>query len=153
MVRQTKEALEIFERTGEVKGQAQCWNDLAWLLLGESQYNAAEKAAFHAIDLLTEKGQEFLVCGLHQILCVVYGIKDKEKVIHHFEMALGIASAFNGHDEAFWIHCYLADLFRKQGEFDNANAHIERANSHAVNDAHKRGRVVQMQAEVMFSSS
>ena len=87
--------MEIFERIGEVKGQAQCWNDLAWLLLGENQYDAAEKAAFRAIDLLKEKGQEFLVCDLHLILGVIYGGK---KAIHHYETALGIASAFNGHD-------------------------------------------------------
>lgn len=152
MIRETKEALGIFERNGQVKGQAQCWNDLASLLFGDGQLNAAEKAAFRAIDLLTEKGQELLVCDPHQILGMIYRRKDeKNKAVRHFETTLGIVSPFNNHDELFWIHHDLADLFYDKGEFDDAYyAHIERANSHAVDDAYKRGRVVKIQHQVRF---
>ena len=149
-----EEALEIFERQGEVKGQTQCLIQLVWLFWYRMQIDAAEKAALRAVDLLSEEGQEFIVCDLHQILGKLYQRKgEKQKAIHHFETALRLASTYNGHDEPFWIHCNLADLFRKEGDFVNANAHTERANSHVIDYAYKRGRAMRMQTKVRFPPS
>ena len=147
-----EEALKIFEQLGEIKGQAQCLNELVWLLLGDGQFDAAEKAALRAVDLLSEKGQEFIVCELHQILGKIYkGKRENKKATHHFETALRLASTCNGHDGPFWIHHDLAEVFRNEGEFDDADAHIQQANSHAIGHAFKRGRVMQMQTKVRFS--
>ena len=148
-----EETLEIFDQLGEVKGQTQCLNQLVWLFWCRTEIDAAEEATLRAVDLLlAEKGQEFLVCGLHQILGRVYQYKgEKNKAIHHFETALSLASTYNGHDEPFWIHCYLAEVFRREGEFDDANTHTEQANSYAIDYAYKRGRAMQMQTKVRFS--
>ena len=149
-----EEALEIFERLGDVKGQTQCFNELVRLFWYQKRIDDAEKAGLRAVDLLSEKGQEPLVCGLHQILGRIYRYeREEQKAIHHFETALRLASTYNGRDEPFQIHCYLADLFRNKGEFDDANAHTERANSHAIDYAYKRGRAMQMQTKVRRSSS
>ena len=149
-----EEALETFERLGEVKGQAQCLNELVRLFLYRMQIGAIENAALRAVDLPSGKGQEFLVCSLHQILGKVYLCKgEKKKAIHHFEMALRLASTYNGHDEPFWIHCLLAEVFHEEGDFVNANAHTEQANSHAIDYAYQRGRAMQIQTKVRFSSS
>ena len=149
-----EEALEIFERLGDVKGQTQCLNQLVWLFWYRSQFGAAEKVALRAVDLLSGIGQEFLVCDLHQILGKIYKKRgEKEKAIHHLETALRLASTYNGRDEPFWIHYFLADLFRREGDFVNANAHIEQVNSHAIDHAYKRSRAIQMQTKVRFSSS
>jgi hypothetical protein len=50
-----------------------------------------------------------------------------KQAIDHYETALGIASSSNWHGEQFWILCSLAELFRDQGRFDDAHAHVERA--------------------------
>jgi tetratricopeptide (TPR) repeat protein len=146
---QAKEALEIFERTGNTLWQMACSNDLALLLLDDKQFDAAEDVASRAIDLVPERGQEVIVCGLHQVLGNVYFSKgEKKKAIHHFETAIGIASSFNSHDDLFWNHFDLVSLFFEESEFDEANTHIELAKSHAVNDAYKLGRATLMQAGV-----
>jgi tetratricopeptide (TPR) repeat protein len=64
---------------------------------------------------------------------------ETEKAIHHFEVALGIASPFNWHDHLFWVHYSLAGLFRDEGRFDDAQAHVEHAKSHTVNSAYNLG--------------
>ena len=52
---------------------------------------------------------------------------DKEKVICHFEIALGIASYFN------WFFS-LVVLFSGEDRLDDAPAHFKHARSYAVND-------------------
>ena len=95
-IQQAKEASEISERLGDMVEQAQCLIHLAWPLSGDKQFDTAEGAASHAIVLLLEKGEEFLVCRCHRVLGEIYRSKGgAEKAIHHFEMALGIASSFN----------------------------------------------------------
>ena len=149
-----EETLEIFERLGEVKGQAQCLNQLVWLFWYSTDVDAAEKAALRMIDLLPEEGQELFACDLYLTLGRIYEFKgEKDEAVHHFETALSLASTYNRREEPFWIHRSLADLFRDEGEFDYANAHTERANSHAIDYAYKRGRAMQMQTKVRFSSS
>jgi tetratricopeptide (TPR) repeat protein len=146
-IRQAKEALEMFERAGKTTGQMQCLDILAWLYLDGEQLEAAENTTSHAIDLSTEKDQAYLVCDFHRILGMVHRYKgEKKQAIHHFETALGIASPPNWHEELFWIYHAFAELFCKEGEFDDANTHIERAKSHVLNDAYKLGRTMQMQA-------
>ena len=136
-VRQAKEASEISERLGHTVEQAQCLIELARLLRGDKQLDAAEEAASRAIKLLPEKGEQFLVCRCHRVLGRICHSKgDTEKAIHHFEAALKIASPFNWLDQLFWIHFSLAELCFDQGRFDVAHTHIEHTKSHAVNDAY-----------------
>ena len=149
--RQANEALEILTRTGDTRGQAQCLKDLAWLLFADGKLEAAEDTASRAIDLVGEKGEQFLLCDLHRVLGRIYQTKgNKEKAIFHFETVIGIATPFNWHDQLFWIHYNLADLFCGVGEFGDANAHIERAKSQALNDSYKLGRAMHLQANTWY---
>ena len=117
-IRQAKEALRIYERMGDTEGQMRCFGDLAWLLLADEQLGTAEDAVYRAINLITEKGQEFDLCQLHRVLGNIYrSMGNKKEVIHHFKTALGIASPPNWHEELFWIHYQLAVLFRDEHEF------------------------------------
>jgi tetratricopeptide (TPR) repeat protein len=139
-IRQAKEALEIFERLGDTIGQGRCLIYLAYLLCSIKQFDAAEEATFHALDLLPEKGEEHQVCESHRFLGKIYQSKgDTEKAIYHFEVALGIASPFNWHNLLFWIHYELANLFLDERRFDDAHAHIEHATSHTVNSTYNLG--------------
>ena len=148
---QAKEALDIFERIGEIGEQTQCLNYLARLFLDNKQLDAAENAACRAIDLAPDKGQEYLSCQLHRTLGQIYQRKgEKGKAIHHFETTLRIASPFNWHGILFWIHYDLIELFRDEQEFDEAHTHIERAKPHTVNDAYKLGRVTGIRADVWY---
>jgi len=145
-IRQAKEASETFARLGDTVFQARSLISLAWLLWGDKQLDAAEEAASHALDLLSEKGEQFKVCLCHRVLGEIYRSKgETEKASQHFEAALGIASSFDWHDELFWIHQHLAGLFFDQGRFDGAYTHIERAKSHAVN-AYYLARTMKLQA-------
>ena len=147
-IRQAEEALEIYERRG-VEWQAQSLIQLAWLFFDTEQLDAAENAASRAINLVTEKGQEYLLCQLHRVLGKIYYSKgEKTNVIHHFETALGIASPPNWHEELFWTHHSLAELFGSEDEFDEANAHIEKAWTHAAGDAYTLGRTMDMRANI-----
>jgi tetratricopeptide (TPR) repeat protein len=152
-VRQMEEALEIVERIGDTIEQAECLNNFAYLLIDDNQPDAAEKAASHAIDLVPEKGQEFLVCEIHRVLGQINRSRgEREKARHHFETSLRIASPFNWHFILFWIHYDLAELFGDGRELDDERAHIERAKSLAVEGAmqYELGCAMQMQAEVWY---
>jgi tetratricopeptide (TPR) repeat protein len=150
-IQQTKEASEIYERVGNTIGQTRCLNDLAWLFFDDHQLTAAEDAASRAIDLVPEEGQENLRCQLHRILGDIHGSKgEKEKAIHNFETAIEIASSFNLQEELVWIYHALAELFLNENEFDDANAHTERAKSHAVGDPYGLGRTMDLQARVLY---
>jgi len=145
-IRQVEEALEICKRLGDTAEQARCLNDLARLLHDDKQLDAAEKAASRAIGLL-EKGNQSLACDLHCVLGKIYRSKgERGKAIHHLETALGIASSLNQHDAQFWTNHALAELFFDEGRFDDASAHVQRAKSHAVNDAYLLGRAMELQA-------
>ena len=65
-----------------------------------------------------------------------------EKAIHHFEIALEIASSYNWHDQLFRIHLSLTQLF--SGE--DAHTHVERARSHAVNEPYNLALASLLQA-------
>ena len=146
-IRQAKEASETFERLGETVDQARSLISLAWLLRGDELLDAAEESASHAIDLLSGKGDQFNVCLCHRVLGEIYRSKgENEKASSHFEIALGIASSFNWHDELFWNHYNLACLFFDQGRFNDAHVHVEHAKSHAVNNAYHLAGAMKLQA-------
>jgi len=150
-IQQAQEALEIYERLGYTLKQAQCLDDLASSLSDDNQFDAAEEAAFRAIALLPDEGEQYRVCQFHRTLAEIYQSKGEiEKAIHHFEVALGIASPFNWHDHLFWIHYQLAGLFRDESRFDDAQAHVEHAKSHAVDDTYNLGRAMVEQAAVWY---
>jgi tetratricopeptide (TPR) repeat protein len=150
-IQQAREALEIYDRTSNTVRQAECLTKLALLLFGDKQLDAAEEAASRAIDLISNKDQDFAASRLHRVLGKVYYSKGKkEKAIHHFNTALEIASPPNWHDQLFWTHFDMALLFRDEREYDNAHVHIEQAKSHAVNGVYKLGRAMKLQAEVWY---
>jgi len=148
-IQQAREALEIYERLGDTMAQARCLDRLALSLRDDDQLDAAEEAAFRAIALLPEEGEEYRVCEFHQTLGKIYQSKGEiGKAIHHFEVALGIASSFNWHGRLFWTHYKLAELYRDQGRLDDTQAHLERAKLHVVNNAYLLGRAMELQAKV-----
>ena len=150
-IQQAREALEIFRRLGNVVRQASCLGNLALLLHTDNQLDAAEEAASQAIDLLPEKGEEFLVCQSHRVLGDIYHSKGKrEKAIVHFEQALGIASLFNWDDQLFWTHYSLAWLFFKEGSLDDAHAHIEKAKLHTTYGTYCLGCAILLQARTWY---
>ena len=130
---QAKEALEILEQIGDTIGQARCLNDLAYVLFEDRQLDSAKDAASRAIDLIAEEDQEYLACRLHRVLGMIFDHEgDKKQAIHHFETILKLASPYNWRAALFWTHHSLAELFGGRGELEDANAHIERAKSHAI---------------------
>ena len=148
---QAEESLEIYERRGDIAGKIQCLIELAWLLSGDNQLDAAENAASRAIDIASGGGREFFLCSIHRTLGKICGWKgDKKKAIYHFETALGIATPFNWQDILFWSHFGLAVLFLDEGEFDDASAHTERAKSIAVDDAYQLARATHLQARIWY---
>jgi len=150
-VQQAEEALEIRKRLGDPVAQARCLKDLAWLFYDDNQLDAAEKAAFRAINLVPEKSSQFLVCECHRVLGHIYRSRRKtEKAVRHYETALGVASSFNWDTQLFWNHRSLAEVFFDEGRFDDAYIHIERAKSHAANNAYYLGRAMELQATFLY---
>ena len=146
-IQQAREALGIYERLGDTGDQADCLIKLAALLSSDKQFDAAEEAAFRAIYLLPEEGNQFRVCESHRVLGNIYESKGKiEKAIHHFGIAITIATSFNWDHGLFWAHYHLAHLFRHEGRFDDAQAHIEHAKLHAVDGTHNLGCAMEEQA-------
>jgi tetratricopeptide (TPR) repeat protein len=144
---QAEEALEIYQRHDHVLGQADSWKHLARLLYEDKKPEAAEAAAFRAIDLLSDKDDPVTVCQCHRVLGDICHFRgDAERAIDHFEKALEIASSFAWQAQQFWILCSLAELFFIEGRPDDAHAHVERAKSHAVDSAYLLGRTMRLQA-------
>ena len=150
-IRVAKEALEMYERLGDAVEQAQCLVHLARSLYSDKQFEAAEEAAFCAINLLPKQGEEHQVCHSHRILGDVYRSKgEKEKAVHHFEASLEIASSFNWQHHLFWVHHKLAELFLGEGRFDDAHAYVGRAKSHAVDSPYRLCHAMELQAKVWY---
>ena len=149
---QAREALEICERHKHTSGQGRSWLRLAWLLCRDGQLDAAEEAASRAIEHLSDaQVGQFEVCGCHHILGTIYHSKGEiEKAVEQFETAIGIASKFNWHGELFWNNFDQARLFFGEGRFDEAQAHIERAKSYAIDSTYLRGRAMELQAELWY---
>ena len=101
-----------------------------------------------------KKGKESRVCESHRTLGAIYHSKgEKEKAIHHFETALAIASPFSWNGELFSIHYNLAQLFRFEDDFDNAQVHIEQAKTYAVDDRYQLGRAILQQAWIYYGQN
>ena len=150
-IAQAEEAFEMFKQLGNTKEQAICLGNLAWLLHSDNQLDAAEDTVLRWIELLPEKGQEYQLCQSHRLLGSIYRSKgEKEKSVHHYDTALTIASPFDWQDELFWIHYVMAQLFRDQGEFDDANAHIKQAKSHTADNAYNLSCGMEMQARIWY---
>ena len=150
-IQQAKEALEILGQLGDTARQADCLIKFALLLRSDNQFDAAEEAAFHAIALLPEKGEQHRACRSHRVLGDIYRSKGKtEKAIHHYEVALEIASSFNWHDDLFWVHYSLAGLFRDEGRLADAQVHAEHAKLHTAGSAYYLGYVMELQAIVWY---
>ena len=150
-IEQAKEGSEIFERLGDTANQAQCLISLALALCNDGQFDAAEEAAYRAIDLLSKGGENFRVCESYRALGKIYRSKgNTEKAIHHFEVALGIASTFNWPNVLFWLNYDLAVLFHDEDRFDGAYTYIERAKSHTTNSTYHLGRAMELQASVWY---
>jgi tetratricopeptide (TPR) repeat protein len=150
-IRQAKEALEILERISDTIEKARVLNVLANVLYYDGQFDAAKDTASLAIYLVPEKGQEYLLCQLHRTLGMVHRSKgEKEKAIHHFRTALAIASPPKWHNDLFWIHLKLANLFLDRREFDDATAHLEQAKPHAANNVFNLGCATYLQAQVWY---
>jgi tetratricopeptide (TPR) repeat protein len=150
-IQQAEEAMEIFKQLGDVRGQSNCLQRLAGLFFLDSRLDAAEDTVSRKIELLPEKGQEFHLCQSHRLLGKIYRRKgEKEKAVYHFKTALTIASPFNWQGQLFWIHYDMAALFFYEGEFDDANAHIEQAKSHVAHHAYNLGLGMEMQAWIWY---
>ena len=146
-IEQAEEASQIFERLGDTTRQAGSLVNLAWALHDAKQLDAAEEVGSRTIDLLPEKGEQLRLCGAHRVLGEIYDSKgDTQKAVHHLEVALGIASSLNWHNELFWIHFALAEVFFGEGRLNDADTHIECARSHAVDEAYLLARVMDLQA-------
>ena len=146
-IQQAREASEIFERCGNTVRQAGCLIDLARVLRDDNQLDAAEEAASRAIDLLSEKNEPHLLCtGYHVLGTICRSKGGTEKAIHHFEVAFGIATSLRAVDQLFLAHYSLADLFSEEGRSNDANAHIDQAKSHAVNNPYDLACASQLQA-------
>ena len=151
---QAKEASEISQRLGDATGQARALIQLGWAFCCGDQLDRAEEAVPHAIDLLSEKDEQFDLCDCHRLLGNIYHFKnDTEKSFHHYETALRIASSLNWFNLLFWIHYGLVMLLSDQARFDDANAQIHHAKLHAVNNhaAYPLGRAMEAQAQVWYA--
>ena len=147
-IQQVKEGLEIFERLGNPRLQAQGLLHLAYLLKDDNQFDAAEEAVTRAVDLHPE---QYLICRCHRLRGEIYRSKgETEKAIHHFELALGIASLLDAHDSLFWIHFCLAELFLNEGRFDDAQPHTEQAKLHVVNHPFNLGAAMLLQTILWY---
>ena len=148
---QAKEAMETYERLGDTRMQMASLNKLAYLLHGDRQLDAAEVAGSRAISLAGEKGNPFQLCDSHRVLGLICKSKgETEKAISHFETTLDTATPFDWHDVLFLTHYDLAGLFLRDGRYQDAQAHIERATPYAVNNAYGLARAVYRQATIWY---
>jgi tetratricopeptide (TPR) repeat protein len=146
-IQQVEESLGIFKQLNHTIGQADSLQQLARLLTQDNQLDAAEKAASQSINLLQDKANN--LGSVKVIISLVIYVSSKgetEKAINHYKAALGIASSSNWDNEQFWILYSLAQLFHKEGKFHDAQAHIEHAKSHTVNNPYLLGRAMEQQA-------
>ena len=145
-IERADEALEMYEWLNFLPEQGHALLQLASLLYGNDQLDAAEEAALRAIDLLDERDQ-YTISDCHRVLGKIYGSRDEtRKAIIHFETALRIASSFSWHALHFWVNYDLANLFFGESRFDDAHAYIERAKSHAINDPHDLALAMELEA-------
>ena len=150
-IHQANEGLAIHERLGDTMRQAQTLESLARLLYEDGQLDAAEEVASRAIDLSSNKGDQFPICQCHRLLGEICHTKgETERAIEYFETSLGIASSFNWHNEQFWSYFSLAEVFVDEGRFDDAHAHVERSKTCVVDGSYLLGHAMELQAHVWY---
>ena len=150
-IQRAKEALAIYKQFNNTMGQARAWLQLGRLLYFDDQLNAAEGAVSRTIHLLANYPNEFPVCECYRNLGGICQSKGKtEEAVKHFKKALEIASSFGWHDQLFWNSYDLAVLFFHEGRFNDAQAHIERAKLHAINNRYRLGRAMHLQAGLWY---
>jgi len=148
---QAEEALEIYERLGNIRGQVKSLQALAELYRNIQHLDVAEEAVSRALNLSSDGSDQFMVCQSHILLGGIYQTKgEAEKAINHLKTALGIAAPFKWNDMRFRGHYTLTKVFLGEDNFYDAQAHIERCKSHAVNDAYNMGCAMDLQAFVWY---
>ena len=69
-----------------------------------SNFDAAEEAAIHAIDLLLEKGEQIWVEESHRVLGAIYQSKgEMKKAVSHLEIARGLPPLLTSPGSCFWF--------------------------------------------------
>ena len=150
-IQQVKEALGLYEQLGDVGGQGRALEQLARLLHGDGQLDAAEAATYQLIAILPDEPRPHNLCRSHYILGGIYRSKgETEKAIDHFKTSLDIAAPFNWHLGKYQNHYSLAGLYFDQGKFDDAHAHIKEAKLHSANDPHHLGCATELQARSWY---
>ena len=154
-MQQTIEALGVYERLNHTRGQAYSWLQLARLLYGSKQLDAAEDAALRVIDLLSDDQKEkFSICSSHRLLGDICRSRGKiEKATDHYETALGIALSFGWNDQLFQNDYSLAELFFGENRLSEAHAYVQRAKSHVANDSYQLGQAMLLQAGFWYKES
>ena len=151
-IKQVTEASEILDRLDDEPGRAWSWLSLAALLHADNQLDAAETAVSRAINYFQDEDDHHQVHYCHSVLGDIHRSKgETEEAIDHYETALKIASTYNWQDAQSSNHYDLGVLFRNQGRFDDAHAHLEQAKSHTTSDAEYVGHAMELQAEMWCS--
>ena len=73
-----------------------------------------------------------------------------EKAIEYFGLSISIASSQNWHAETFYVYHPLIMLLAAEGRFEDANAHLERAELHAVDNVKNLAHVMALQAYIFY---
>ena len=146
-IQDVKEASELYERLGDVGGQARALEQLAQLLHGDGQLDAAEAVTSQLIAILPDEARPLRLSRSHYLLGQIYRSKgETEKAIDHLKTALDIASPFGWHSEQSRNHSTLAELYSDQGRFNDAHAHITQAKLHSINDPYLLGGTMKLEA-------
>ena len=146
---QVKEAIWICRRFGYTASRIGCLVTLASLLRGDKQLYAAEQAISQAFDLLPKKSEQVLAHICHRVRGEIYhDMGEAKKAIHHFEIATQIGSTLNRPKQLFWIDYRLVEILIAERKFADAQACLERAKSHAVNNPYLLARATHQQAQL-----
>ena len=149
-IQQAREALGVSETFSDPESQVWSLITLAHLLLDHGQLDPAEEVTTRMIDL-AEGGQKFPLCRSHRILGDISRSQGKrEKAIHHFNVAIGIASRLDLHDELFCAHRSLALMFCDEGRFNDAHPHITQAKNYVLHDKYLLGRAMEDHASIWY---
>ena len=149
-IQEVREALGIMERVGSTADRALYLNALADLLHDNKQLDAAQDAASRAINF-GERGQEFEICRSHQILGEIFSSKgERTEAIHHYDLALGIASSFKWRNPMFCIHRSMAWLFYNDDKLDDAQGHATQAKLLAIHGSYCFSQATEVQAWIWY---
>ena len=150
-IERAREAIEIGERLGDTLTQANSLIELASLLKSDKQFDAAGETISRAINLIGEKGDQFLLCQSYRALGKIYESKGEiEKAVSHYRKALEIAASFNWRGPLFWNNFLLARLFGNMGRFQDAQGHIERANQYTAHSPYYLASMAHLQAIIWY---